>query len=90
MSAACEAIFAAIRAKQRRFEESKLHYANALDILESADNPDYLTLANHYRDYPEMLSEAGENLSVGVAMTKSAYSHEFGRRSAFQFGRRIA
>ncbi|MDR3614821.1 MAG: tetratricopeptide repeat protein [Candidatus Obscuribacterales bacterium] len=71
MSAACEAILAAIRARQRRFEESKLHYANALDILEAADNPDYLTLANHYRDYAVMLADAGESLSAVVAMTKS-------------------
>lgn len=57
----CEAALGAVRRKQSRLDEAELHFMNAIDVLESAPNPPYLTLAIYLNEFAAIKQEQGKH-----------------------------
>ncbi len=49
-----------IRAKQERYEEAELNFRNALDLAQSAANPDLLSIKDILNDFATVLAKAGK------------------------------
>lgn len=67
----CEAALGAVRKKQARPEEAELHYMNAIDILESAPNPPYLTLAIFLKEFAEIKQEQGQSEEASLLLKRA-------------------
>jgi tetratricopeptide (TPR) repeat protein len=59
-------ILAEIRTRQHSYEEAKLYFHNAIQIMQSADNPNYLVLLECTNSLGDMLTQSGQTELAGA------------------------
>jgi tetratricopeptide (TPR) repeat protein len=59
-TAFCQYILGEIRTQQHSYEEAKLYFQNAIEIMQSADNPNYVVLLECTNSLGDMLTQSGQ------------------------------
>ncbi|MDR3614998.1 MAG: tetratricopeptide repeat protein [Candidatus Obscuribacterales bacterium] len=59
-TAFCQYILGEIRTQQHSYEEAKLYFQNAIEIMQSADNPNYVVLLECTNSLGDMLMQSGQ------------------------------
>ncbi|HEY9677836.1 MAG TPA: hypothetical protein V6C76_07490 [Drouetiella sp.] len=66
-----ECTMAEIRWRQKRYDEAKLYFHNGLDLLKSADNPNYYVIVQLEREYAQCLEESGDLKGAEKALLRA-------------------
>jgi len=59
-TAFCQQILGEIKTRQKYYEEAELYFQNAIEIMQSADNPNYLVLIECTNKLGDMLNQSGQ------------------------------
>jgi tetratricopeptide (TPR) repeat protein len=88
LQAECMVLRGRILRAQKRFDESKLHFQNAIEIFCGTDNTQYLSLCSAMHFYAQMLLESGDTESALKVMRRVLeYNENYQQREERTFER---
>jgi tetratricopeptide (TPR) repeat protein len=73
---ACAATLARVRYRQGRLDESDLLYRNAIDIFSSANNPNYIALAQYLHQYAQVQKALGQAEQARQSLERARCCYE--------------